>query len=387
MSAEQQSLIPYGRQCIEQDDIDAVTRVLQSDYLTTGPEIDAFEVELASYTGARHCVAVSSATAALHIAVAALELPAGSEGITSPNTFVASANCMVYNALVPRFADIDAASYNIDPEKLGQAVTPQTRLLIPVHFAGRACDMKRIAATARREGLRVIEDAAHAIGSSYPDGSRVGSCTYSDMTVFSFHPVKTMTTGEGGAITTNDEKLHRKLLMLRSHGITRDTALMSQNPGPWYYEMQSMGFNYRMTDIQAALGRSQLAKLDRFIARRRELVQRYHQELVNIPWLTTPDASQDDHTSFHLYVVQIDWEMLGTDRTTVMNTLRASGVGTQVLYIPMHTQPYYQEQFGYKSGDYPVAESYYEYALALPLYPAMAGDDQKRVIAALRSLG
>ena len=378
--------IPYGRQWIDEDDIAAVDRVLRSDYLTTGPEVDAFEADLASYTGARYCVAVSSATAALHIAVAALDLPAGSEGITSPNTFVASANCMVYNGLTPHFADIDPDTFNIDPVEIERAITTETRLLIPVHFAGRACDMERISGIARQAELHVIEDAAHAIGSRYPNGSRVGSCDYSDMTVFSFHPVKTMTTGEGGAITTNDEQLYRKLLMLRSHGITRDSALMTQNPGPWYYEMQSLGFNYRMTDIQAALGRSQLAKLDRFIARRVELVQRYHEKLSGVAWLTTPDASQDQHTCFHLYVVRIDWEMLAMDRTTVMNTLRDSGIGTQVLYIPVHTQPYYRDHLGYRPGDFPIAASYYNEALALPLFPAMTDADQQRVMSTIRSL-
>ena len=378
--------LPYGRQWIDEDDIAAVTRVLRSDYLTTGPEIKAFEAELASYVGARYCVAVSSATAGLHIAVAALELPPGSEGITSPNTFVASANCMVYNGLVPRFADIEPETFNIDPAEIERAITENTQLLIPVHFAGRACDMDRISGIVRRNNLRVIEDAAHAIGSRYADGSRVGCCKYSDMTVFSFHPVKTMTTGEGGAITTNDEELFRRLMMLRSHGITKDPAQMSTYPGPWYYEMQSLGFNYRMTDIQAALGRSQLAKLDRFMARRQELVKRYQQELADIASLKTPDSSQDEYTCFHLYVVRIDWDALGMVRADVMERLRSAGVGTQVLYIPVHTQPYYSESLGYNAGDFPAAERYYDQALALPLYPAMTEDDQERVVKAILAL-
>jgi perosamine synthetase len=386
MSVVKPPFLPYGRQWIDEDDIAAVTRVLRSDYLTTGPEIEAFEAELGAYVGARYCVAVSSATAGLHIAVAALELPAGSEGITSPNTFVASANAMVYNSVIPRFADIDPETCNIDPAAIELAVTDSTGLLIPVHFAGRACDMHSIGDIAKRHNLRVIEDAAHAIGSHYTDGSRVGSCRYSDMTVFSFHPVKTMTTGEGGAITTNDDELYHRLRMLRSHGITRDSMLMSQNPGQWYYEMQTLGFNYRMTDIQAALGRSQLTKLDRFMERRQDIVKRYHQILRDIPWLILPDTAQDEYTCFHLYVVRVDWEILGTDRQSFMNVLRENGVGSQVLYIPVHMQPYYQENFGYRSGDFPTAERYYEQALALPLFPAMSDQDQDRVIESLRGI-
>lgn len=385
--AKNSQFIPYGRQWIDDEDRAAVDRVLQSDFLTTGPEVKDFEQELCEYTGAHYCVAVSNATAALHIAVAALELPEGSEGITSPNTFVASANCMLYKRITPRFADIDQNTFNIDPDEIETQINANTRLLIPVHFAGRPCDMRRLQDIAERHDLNVIEDAAHAIGSKYADGSMVGSCTYSDMTVFSFHPVKTMTTGEGGAITTNDKGLYERLLLLRSHGITKDPDKLAYNPGPWYYEMQELGFNYRMNDMQAALGRSQLKKVDRFAKRRKELVRRYHEAFAVIPWITIPDSSQDEDACFHLYVLRIDWEHLGKDRATVMNELRAKGIGTQVLYIPVHRQPYYKEHFGYGEGDFPKAESYYEKALAIPLYPAMSDGDQDRVIMAIKDLG
>lgn len=386
MSKSEQPFIPYGRQCIEDDDIAAVSRVLRSDFLTTGPEVTSFESDIAAYVGAKYCVAVSSATAGLHIAVSALNLQEGSEGITSPNTFVASGNCMVYNGLSPRFADIDPETFNIDPSAVEEVLTEKTKLLIPVHFAGRACPMERITAIAKSHGLRVIEDAAHAIGSRYADGVRVGSCSHSDMTVFSFHPVKTLTTGEGGAITTNDAELYRRLVMLRSHGITKDAAFMSTYQGPWFYEMQQLGFNYRMTDIQAALGRSQLGKLDRFMLRRQELVRRYHAELSDVSWITTPDDSQDSETCFHLYVIRAEWDAIGLNRATVMERLREVGVGTQVLYIPVHTHPYYRQSFGYAWGDFPASEHYYEHSLALPLYPAMTDEDQLRVIHALKEL-
>lgn len=378
--------IPYGRQWIDDDDRAAVDAVLRSPFLTTGPEVEGFEQDLCDYTGARYCVAVSNATAGLHLAVAALELAPGSEGVTSPNTFVATANSMVYNGLTPRFSDIDPRTFNIDPAELEKRITPHTRLVIPVHFAGRTCDMDRIGAIARKRNLRVIEDAAHAIGSRYSDGGRVGNCAHSDMTVFSFHPVKTMTTGEGGAITTNDPELYEKLQMLRTHGITRDTARLRTNPGPWYYEMQSLGFNYRMTDIQAALGRTQLQKLDRFVSRRRELVTRYNEEFAYVSFLTMPLEEADRETAWHLYVLQLDWEAIGMDRATVMSRLREQGIGTQVLYIPVPDQPYYKEHFPNAGDGLINAGRYYDHALAIPLYPAMTDEDQARVISGVKEL-
>ncbi len=380
--------LPYGRQSIDEDDIQAVTRVLRSDYLTTGPEIAAFEDELCAYTGAKYAVAVSNGTAALHLAVLALELPEGSTGITSPNTFVATSNALLYAGHTPMFADIDPMTYVMDPAALADSLERQrVQVVLPVHFAGHTAGVEEVSRIARQHGAYVIEDAAHSLGGRYLDGSRVGSCTHSDMTTFSFHPVKTMTTGEGGAITTNDRELYRRLVTLRTHGITRDPDQLTQNPGPWYYEMQMLGFNYRMTDVQAALGRTQLQKLDRFVARRRDLVACYNTALADIPWLTTPWEESGRDTAWHLYVLQLDWNAVGMDRPAVMAKLREQGVGTQVLYIPVPDQPYYQENYPDSGKGVANARHYYEHALALPLYSGLSETDQQRVISAIQSLG
>lgn len=373
-------MIGYGHQYIDDSDIEAVVKVLKSDYLTQGPSVSQFEKTICEITGAKYCVSVSNATAGLHIAVAALELEDGSEGITTPNTFLASSNCMVYNNVKPVFADINPVSYNIDPAEIEKHITDKTKLLIPVHFAGLPCEMEKISSIAKEHKLHVIEDAAHAIGSQYADGSYVGNCKYSDMTVFSFHPVKTITTGEGGAVTTNDEKLYQKLCMLRSHGTTKDEKLLTKNPGPWYYEMQSLGFNYRMTDMQAALGCSQLAKLNFFKKRRREVVAAYNTAFARMKYLKTPTEPENISSCFHLYAVQIDFAALGKTRQQVMQELRNKGIGTQVHYIPVPTQPFYKETYGYKDGDYPVAEKYYEQELSLPLYPGLSDEDVNTVI-------
>jgi UDP-4-amino-4,6-dideoxy-N-acetyl-beta-L-altrosamine transaminase len=380
------NVIPYGRQSISEDDIQAVVGVLRGDYLTQGPAVGQFEEALCAYTGARYCVAVANGTAALHIAVAALEIPVGSEGITSPITFTASATSMVYSALVPRFADIDAATLCVSPAEIEKQLTEKTRLLIPVHFAGRVCDMPAIASIAQRNRLRVIEDAAHAIGSEYPQGGRVGSCRYSDLTIFSFHPVKTITTGEGGAVTTNDPVLYERLKLLRSHGITKDAALLKQNPGPWYYEMQALGFNYRLTDVQASLGVSQMRRLGQFKQRRLEIVDAYNKAFSGLTWLRTPCQQDNAHYCYHLYVVQIDFTVLGKLRQNIMDQLRQKGVLTQVHYIPVHTQPFYRQNYGMKIGDLPCAETYYEKALSLPLYQGMTDQDVERVIDAVKGL-
>lgn len=379
-------MIGYGHQYIDDSDIEAVVNVLKSDYLTQGPSVTAFEKKICEITGAKYCVSVSNATAGLHIAVAALELGEGTEGITTPNTFLASSNCMVYNNVKPVFADIDPVSYNIDPKEIEKHISAKTKLLIPVHFAGLPCEMEEIFAIAKKNNLHVIEDAAHAIGSQYADGSYVGNCKYSDMTVFSFHPVKTITTAEGGAVTTNDEKLYQKLCMLRSHGVTKDENLLTKNPGPWYYEMQSLGFNYRMNDMQAALGVSQLNKLDFFKKRRREVIAMYNKAFADMRYLKIPVEPDDVCSCFHLYVVQIDFTALGKTRTQVMQELRDKGIGTQVHYIPVPTQPYYKKTFGYKDGDYPVAEKYYEQELSLPLYPGMTDGDIQSVINAIHKV-
>jgi UDP-4-amino-4,6-dideoxy-N-acetyl-beta-L-altrosamine transaminase len=381
------TFLPYGRQSIAQEDIEAVARVLRSDFLTTGPEVARFEAELAEYVGAKHAVAVSNGTAALHLAVLALDLPTGARGVTHPNTFVATANALIYAGLTPGFADIDPTTYVMDPDALRASLrAEEAEVVLPVHFAGSVAGVEEVSRVARQNGAAVIEDAAHSIGGCYRDGSRVGSCQYSDMTTFSFHPVKTMTTGEGGAITTNDESLHRRLQILRTHGITRNPEQLLQNPGPWYYEMQFLGFNYRMTDMQAALGRSQLQKLDRFVSRRRELVARYNEAFADTPFLTTPPGVPECESAWHLYVLLFDWNMIGMDRPTVMARLRDKGIGTQVLYIPVPDQPYYQEHYPRVGDGLTNARRYYEHALAIPLYPAMTDDDQARVISAVNEL-
>jgi UDP-4-amino-4,6-dideoxy-N-acetyl-beta-L-altrosamine transaminase len=380
------AFIPYGRQWIDEKDEQSVLRVLRSDFLTQGPEVSRFEQALVQLTGATHCVAVSSGTAALHLAVAALGIEQGAEGITSPITFVASANAMLYSGLVPLFADIDPRTYNLDPSEVEKKLSGKTRLLLPVHFAGQPADMPALQNLARRSGCRVVEDASHAIGSSYADGSPVGSCRYSDLTVFSFHPVKTITTGEGGAITTNDPELYHRLLLLRTHGITRDPAYLSENPGPWFYEMQDLGFNYRLTDLQAALGTSQLTKLERFRLRRRQIVELYNRALKSEPQLTTPYQDPRVVACFHLYVLQLDFSTIGLGRKESMELLKERSIGTQVHYIPVHLQPYYRKTFGYRPGDYPIAEAYYRRALSLPLYPAMNDEDALRVVDGIREL-
>ncbi len=378
--------LSYGKQWLEEDDIAAVVEVLRGDYLTQGPKVDEFEEAICQYTGARYCVSMANGTAALHLAVAALDIEPGSEGITSPNTFVASSNCMIYNGIKPVFADIDLKTYNVDVNEINRKINNRTKLVIPVHFAGQPAEMQEINDTAKKNNLFIIEDAAHAIGSRYEDGSRVGCCKYSDMTIFSFHPVKTITTGEGGAITTNDERIYNKLKLLRSHGITRDKEMMSTIPGAWYYEMRELGFNYRITDFQAALGLSQLKKLDSFIKRRREIVSQYNKAFEGSDFLITPYERDNIYSCFHLYVVLMDFEKLCLSKNDAMSKLKEQGIGTQVHYIPVHTQPYYRKLFNYKWGDYPYAEDYYQKALSIPLYPKMTDDDVCTVIDCIKGL-
>jgi UDP-4-amino-4,6-dideoxy-N-acetyl-beta-L-altrosamine transaminase len=383
---DDRSLLSYGRQWIDDEDIAAVVEVLKSPALTQGPAVSSFEKALCQETGAKYSVAVANGTAALHLAVAALSVEEGSSGVTSPITFMASSNALIHNRIAPIFADVVEATAAISAETIRAVLRPDTRVIIPVHFAGKAADMQEISRLAREKKCSVIEDAAHALGSSYADGSRVGGCRYSDMTVFSFHPVKTITTGEGGAVMTNDPKLHERLTCLRSHGIVRDPALMSADPGPWYHEMQHLGFNFRLTDIQAVLGMSQLRKLSRFAARRREIVRQYNAAFSGLEHLR-PLLPDDDRTVYHLYVVLMDFTRLGMSRAEVMAALKDKGIGTQVHYIPVHTQPYYQKTCGTRSGDLPVAEKYYEKCLSLPLFPAMTDEDIERVISAVVGLG
>ena len=376
--------LPYGTQMIDETDVQAVMDVLRAPYLTQGPRVEEFERAIAARAGARYCVAFCNATSALHCAVRALGFGEGDEGITSPNTFVASANCMAYCGATPVFADIDPRTYNVTAETMVARLTDRTRLLLPVHFAGQPCDMAAIGALAKSRGLRVIEDAAHAIGSLYADGSPVGNCRYSDMTVFSFHPVKTVTSAEGGAVTTNDPELFRRLALFRSHGITKDPAQMTRpSPGPWYYEMLELGYNYRMTELQAALGLSQLRRLDAFRARRREIVTRYNEAFAGLPNVCTPYEAPGVSSCFHLYVPRFDFKAMGVTRAEFGRKLHSFEVGWQVLYIPVYTQPWYERTYGARRGLCPNAEAYYDQALALPLYPKLTDDDVERVVRAV----
>ena len=377
-------MIGYGRQSISGHDVRMVARTLRSDFLTQGPQVERFEASLAERVNAKYCVAVSSATAGLHIAVALLGLGSGDEGITSPVTFVATPNSIAYAGAQPRFADVDANSVNLSVEAVRAAISPRTKLLIPVHFTGRAADMPGFAELASRHDLAVIEDAAHAVGSRYWTGEPVGSCTYSDMTVFSFHPVKTITTAEGGAITTNDRELYERLKMLRSHGITRQPEYLKSEAKPWYYEMHELGFNYRLSDVQAALGVSQLGRLDKFIKRRREIVSLYRAELDGATNVQLLPADDDDLSCYHLFVIRIPFYRLSLDRETFMGRLRDEGIGTQVHYIPVHTQPYYKERYGFTEGQFPEAERYYREAVSIPLHPSLSNRQVRRISATIR---
>ena len=380
-------VIPYGRQDIDQADLQAVLDVLQPDWLTQGPAITRFEELVAGYCGASHALAVSNATAALHLACRALGLGPGDRLWTSPNTFVASANCALYCEAEVDFVDTDPRTYNMSVSaleaKLEQAEKTGRlpKIVVPVHFAGQSCDMAAIKTLADRYGFAIVEDASHAVGARYLD-TMVGSCRYSDITVFSFHPVKIITTGEGGLLLTNRQDLADRLALLRSHGITRDPATMTTpSEGPWYYQQVDLGYNYRMTDIQAALGASQMRRLDTFIARRRELAQRYDALLADLP-VIRPWQSPDGASAYHLYPIRIDAERTSKGRREVFEALRASGIGVNVHYIPVHTQPYYQE-LGFRPGDFPEAERYYEGAISLPMYATLSNADQDRVVAAL----
>lgn len=380
-------MIPYGRQEINQEDIDAVVEILRSDWLTQGPAGPNFERALAAYCGARHGVAVNSATSALHIACLALDLGPGDWLWTSPNTFAASANCGRYCGANVDFVDIDPRTYNMSlialAAKLDEA--QQTgrlpKVVVPVHFSGQSCNIRAIRALAEKYGFRIIEDASHAVGGRYL-GEPVGNCSYSDIAVFSFHPVKIITTGEGGMAMTNDSELAARMGRLRTHGITREASLMEgESEGPWYYQQIELGMNYRMTDLQATLGFSQLKRLDAFVARRRELASRYDHLLGELA-LIRPWQHPDTHSAWHLYVVQVDEVRAGCSRRQVFDKLRAAGVGVNVHYIPVHEQPYYR-RLGFRVGACPVAEAYYRRAITLPLYSGLSEPDQDRVVASL----
>jgi UDP-4-amino-4,6-dideoxy-N-acetyl-beta-L-altrosamine transaminase len=384
------TFIPYGRQSISESDIQAVVDVLRSAFLTQGPAVERFECSISDYCGVKHAVAVNSATSALHIACLAAGLGPGDILWTSPNTFVATANCGLYCGASVDFVDIDPLTYNLSVHALAEKLIQAERtgrlpkVVIPVHFAGQPCEMSRLAELGREYGFTVIEDASHAIGGTY-QGEPVGNCRYSDMTVFSFHPVKIITTGEGGVVTTNNTELHERLTRLRSHGITRDPDLMGgKSHGAWYYQQIELGFNYRMTDMQAALGASQMKRLDEFVTRRHEIARRYNHTLSDLP-LILPWQSQEVYSAFHLYVVRIDRGKTKISRRQLFDVLRDASIGVNVHYIPVHTQPHYRN-LGFGDGMFPEAESYYEEAISLPIFAAMMGDQQDRVVAVVKRI-
>ena len=377
-------MIPYGKQNINQADIDSVVNVLQSEFLTQGPQVPLFEKTVSEYCGVKYGVAVNSATSALHIACLALGLGEGDYFWTSPNTFVASANCGLYCGAKVDFVDIDPRTYNLSTEELEKKLIQARqdnklpKIVIPVHFAGQSCDMEKIHSLSQEYGFKIIEDASHAIGGKYLD-KPIGGCQYSDITVFSFHPVKIITTAEGGLATTNDKELSERMQLFRSHGVTRDPELMTKEAeGSWYYQQVDLGFNYRMTELQAALGVSQTQRLNEFVARRHVLQKRYDSLLSDLP-IIRPYQDKHSFSALHLYPIQIDLNKVSKNREQIFDELRETGVGVNVHYIPIHTQPYYR-QLGFKDGEFPNSESYYKAALSLPLYSGMSFQEQDKVV-------
>ncbi|MBI3899067.1 MAG: UDP-4-amino-4,6-dideoxy-N-acetyl-beta-L-altrosamine transaminase [Gammaproteobacteria bacterium] len=388
-------MIPYGRHYIDEDDIQAVAEVLRHGALTQGPKVGEFERAVADYVGARYAVAVSSGTSALHLAAMVADLGPGDTLITTPNTFVASANCGAFVGATVQFADIDPQTLNMSPTALALRCQGQSRVraIVPVHFAGLPCDMPAIRAVAKQHRAVVIEDASHALGASYPDGGRVGNGAHSDMTVFSFHPVKHIAAGEGGMIVTNNENYYRRLIRLRSHGINKgddptlckDLGFTDGAPNPWYYEMQELGYNYRITDIQSALALSQMRKLDRFVARRRELVRVYDETFRSWRGVRPGQTHGRDLSSHHLYVLRIDFAALKTSRAKLMWQLAEHGIGSQVHYIPVHFHPYYRRA-GQPTDDLAATEQYYREALSIPLYFGLTAEQQRSIIDRLAAL-
>jgi UDP-4-amino-4,6-dideoxy-N-acetyl-beta-L-altrosamine transaminase len=381
------SVIPYGRQDVNQSDIDAVVAVLRSDFLTQGPAVPAFEKSIADYCGVQHTVAVNSATSALHIACLALGVGNGDIVWTTPITFVASANCALYCGATIDFVDIDPLSYNISVEQLAEKLAVAKKIgklpkvLIPVHLCGQPCDMESIYTLSQEYGFKIIEDASHAIGGKYK-GEAIGNCRYSDITVFSFHPVKIITTAEGGMAMTNNAQLANRMQLLRSHGITRDSNDMTHEPdGPWYYQQIDLGFNYRMTDLQAALGLSQMRRLDEFVTQRHVIAKRYNQLLADLP-VNTPWQNEDSYSGLHLYVIRLKLAEMGKTHRQVFEAMRALGIGVNLHYIPVYHQPYY-ENLGFKTGYCLEAEQYYAEAISLPMYPGLTEAQQDLVVTAL----
>lgn len=381
------TMIPYGRQDISEADIQAVMDVLRSDFLTQGPAVPAFENAISGYCGVRQAVAMNSATSALHLACLALGVGPGDRVWTSPITFVASANCALYCGAQVDFVDIDPRTYNMSVECLAEKLARAEasgclpKVVIPVHLCGQSCDMAGIYELSQRYGFKIIEDASHAIGGKYR-GEPVGNCRYSDIAVFSFHPVKIITTGEGGGAVTNDPRLAKRLQLLRSHGITREAGDMTREPdGPWYYQQIMLGFNYRMTDLQAALGLSQMQRLDEFVSRRHAIFRRYHERLAGLP-VETPWQHPDTYSGLHLYVIRLKLGEIRQTHRAVFDSMRAAGIGVNLHYIPVYQQPYY-EGLGFTSGHCPAAEQYYAEAISLPMYPLLTEAQQDHVIHAL----
>jgi UDP-4-amino-4,6-dideoxy-N-acetyl-beta-L-altrosamine transaminase len=383
-------MIPYGRQSISQSDIDAVAEVLRSDWLTQGAVVPRFEKVIADHCGAEHAVAMNSATSALHIACLALGVGPGDLVWTSPISFVASSNCARYCGADVDFVDVDAETANLSPVALERKLEAARRdgrlpkVVIPVHLTGQSCDMEAIHVLSRRYGFRIIEDASHAIGGSYR-GEPVGNCRYSDATVFSFHPVKVITSGEGGMVTTNDAELAGLMERLRSHGITREPALLTREPdGPWYYEQLELGFNYRLTDIHAALGLSQMSRLEEFVRRRNEIAARYDEALAGLP-LRPLGRQEGVYSAYHLYVIRLDLARLSRSHRDIFVALRERGIGVNLHYMPIYRQPDYA-RFGFNAQDFPEAERYYSEAISVPLYPDLSQDMQDQVVTALREV-
>ena len=381
-------MIPYGKQDISQADIDAVVDVLRSDFLTQGPKVPEFEAKVAGHVGAKHALAVNSATSALHVACLALGLGPGDWLWTTPITFVASANCGLYCGAGVDFVDIDPDTYNLCPKKLAEKLRDAERdgklpkVLVAVHLCGQPCDMAAIHELGQRYGFHIIEDASHAIGGKYR-GEFIGSGRYSDITVFSFHPVKIVTTAEGGMALTNDDALAARMNLLRSHGITRDPGLMTHEPdGPWYYQQVDLGFNYRMTELQAALGISQMDRLDAFVTRRHELARRYDKLLAGLP-VTTPWQHPDGYSGLHLYVIRLQLDKISKTHLQVFESLRQQGIGVNLHYIPVHTQPYYQKM-GFHADGFPNAIAYYSDAISLPMFQGLTDEQQDHVVRVLK---
>ena len=376
-------VLPYGHQWIDEDDIKAVSDVLRTDWITQGPKVSEFEKLVADYCNAKYAVAFSSGTAALHASTFVAGITYGAEGITTPITFAADGNCILFRGGKVKFADIKKDTHNIDPQKIKAQITAKTKAVIPVDYAGQPCNIEEINEIAEKHDIIVIEDATHAIGAEYK-GKKVGGLT--DLTVFSFHPVKNITTGEGGMVLTNNSDYYEKLLMFRTHGITKDPKKLQKSEGDWYYEMHSLGYNYRLTDFQCALGISQFKKLEKFIRRRREIANRYNKVFGELEEIVTPFEKKDVKSTYHLYMVQLKLDRLRVDRKTVFDALRAENIGVHVHYIPLHLQPYYRKKFGFKNGDFPIAEQYYKQALTLPLFPKMNENDVNDVIEAVRKV-